>query len=257
MKPSLEKDLIEFFRLMMIEFSFDPRKALVFILNAIAVFLIVSFVLFFWSLISSSIDTKLFDKDLCIKSECLNFYYESLPGTFKLLELIGRVFFLICSTSGILIALMNYISSSESSRLSNHLSHISIFTNYIDAEISRFDRLEPKSFDTLRMYNHIFRDSRSGKTTVSEDYKKTINDLNLQIEKSNSKAKKAKEGSFRYKEHQNEVINIIKNLGVTINFMPRNDFYEVETQLLSLIGTVNLSFCGNDQNLRLMVREYL
>jgi len=52
------------------------------------------------------------------------------------------------------------------------------------------------------------------------------------------------------------MIAVLKQLGFTLQHMPKKDFYEIETQVLSLLDSVNGSFCGSLEELVVHVRIY-
>jgi hypothetical protein len=163
----------------------------------------------------------------------------------------------VATVGGIIVALLNYLNNSNTSALSNHIAHFSIFNSYINDEIEKLSMISPSSVDVLSFYNCIFDKSRTGKTDISNKYIKFVAKLNEEISTSNDKSRNPKVGQFRYKEHQNRIISILKETGITMNYLPRNDFFEAEGQVLSLIERVNQSFCYNDSVPLLEKRHYI
>ncbi len=92
--------------------------------------------------------------------------------------------------------------------------------------------------------------------SVSESYFSLVRDINLVVLSSNFKAFKASKGPFIYKEHQASMIDALNKIGFDLQFMPKKDFYEIETQIFSLIDTISNSFCGGDSRLKLERRLY-
>lgn len=163
----------------------------------------------------------------------------------------------VATIGGIIVALLSYLNSSSAAALSNHIAHFSIFQNYVSNEVVKRDRISPTSVDHLVWYNLIFSTSRSGKTDVSDTYINFVKDLNALIANSNSQAERAHEGSFRYKTHQERIKPYLKKAGIDVPFSPRNDFFEMEGQLFSLIDRVNQSFCYTDSVPILEERKYI
>lgn len=152
---------------------------------------------------------------------------------------------------------MSYIASVSTSALANHIAHYTIFQEYLINEIAKRDRISSTSIDILRWYNHIFSASRTGRMTVSSEYIEYINALNKLITQSNEQAKKAKDGEFRYKPHQEKIKTLLSQTGIAVEFQPRNDFYEIEGQIFSLISGINRSFCYSEFVEELVERRYI
>jgi hypothetical protein len=213
----------------------------------------VSFIIF----IKTGLAEAVFSKEFCITNTCvehaLTLYSQSLlllKETFNLLVTLATV-------GGIIVALLSYLNSVGATALSNHISHFSIFQSYLSNEISKRDRLSASSIDTFLWYNAIFFKSRSGLTTISPEYVSLINSINNEITKSNLQAEKIVDGSFRYRPHQERIIQSLKNIGIALTHQPRNEFYEIEDQLFSLIITVNKSFCYSDVVPLILKRKYI
>src|SRR5699024_8160655 len=85
--------------------------------------------------------------------------------------------------------------------------------------------------------------SRSGSTSISQDYCNLIVKLNSAISDSNTACSLAKSGSFSYVRHQNNITNLLRNFGIIHPRLPRNDYYEVEDQVFELIDNMNREFC--------------
>uniref|UniRef100_E6QE24 Uncharacterized protein n=1 Tax=mine drainage metagenome TaxID=410659 RepID=E6QE24_9ZZZZ len=117
--------------------------------------------------------------------------------------------------------------------------------------------ISPSSVDVLSLYNCIFDKSRTGKTDISKNYIEFVEKINKEISTSNDKSSNPKVGSFRYTEHQRRIILILKDTGITMNYLPRNDFFEAEGQVFSLIERVNQSFCYTDSVPLLKKRHYI
>lgn len=133
---------------------------------------------------------------------------------------------------GIYFAVLNYISTAKTSAISNHLLNLGTFKDYINDELDRKGRVSKQSIDTFRWYNLIFPDSKNGQLNPGEKYRKILFDIEKCIIQSNEEYANSKTPSFAYKPHQERIINALRNTGITIEFMPRNDFHESEKQII-------------------------
>jgi len=205
----------------------------------------------------SIIDNELFSLSLCFNNDCVGYFLKHIKNALGIANSTLGILVSVTTVGGIAIALLNYINSSNTSALSNHIAHFSIFHGYLNSEIKNLSMVSSTSVDILSLYNLIFSKSRGGKTDVSKKYIEFVTSLNDEIIRSNNKAQNAEEGSFRYKEHQNRMISILINSGVTMTYLPRNDFFEAEGQVFSLIEKVNQSFCYTDSMPVLTKRLYI
>ncbi|CAM2775237.1 retron Ec48 family effector membrane protein [Pseudoalteromonas distincta] len=207
----------------------------------------------FYSIANSEYQTFTF----CFKNECVNNTINTFSGAIKFFS--GLIFILtsIATIGGIFIALMGYINNHQSNMLNNHISHFSLFKEYLKAETLKRDRLSLSAFDVFKWYNLIFENSRTGSMNISKTYISLITEVNRELDVSNKQSQQATEGSFYYKKHQYRVINVLKKLGVILEVHPRNDFYEIEGQLLSLISSINNEFCACESIPKLNERKYI
>lgn len=193
----------------------------------------------------------------CFSSACVNNAVGYYSGALLILKETLNLLVTVATIGGIIVALLSYLNSSGATALSNHISHFSVFQNYIVNEISKRDRISLASVDTLFWYNKIFSNSRSGRTTISSSYIDAVNRLNGEIIFSNDQATSIANGTFKYKPHQQRVIQALQEFGIKLAHQPRNDFYEIEMQVFSLIMCVNSSFCYEDQVPALDSRRYI
>jgi hypothetical protein len=193
----------------------------------------------------------------CLNRECVGYFLETFDSPLLISKGTLDVLVGIATIGGIIVALLSYLSSASTSALTNHIAHFSVFQSYVAGEIKNRNRLSPSSIDILVWYNLIFSTSRSGKTDVSKDYLEFISELNSLIDQSNSQAVHATTGSFRYKPHQERIINHMKRAGLELYFSPRNDFFEIEGQVFSLIDRINQSFCYSNTVPTLHARNYI
>lgn len=209
-------------------------------------------------IISVSIfESKLYDLSFCFNDECIGLLLKYINNALLIANSTLGILVSVATVGGIIVALLSYLNSSNTSALSNHISHFSIFHSYLTSEINNLSMVSPTSIDILSLYNCIFNKSRSGKTDISDSYVNFVNSLNEEIRISNSKVQNPSEGSFRYKEHQRRIIGILKLSGITMTFLPRNDFFEAEGQVFALIEKVNQSFCYAGSVPMLDRRQYI
>jgi len=184
-----------------------------------------------------------FSRPFCVTNKCAteaaNLFAQSLEILKSTVGLLGA----IATVGGILVALLGYLNSTSVSALGNHIAHFNVFQSFLASEISRRHLVSPSSVDIYMWYRTIFHQSRSGITAVSSGYVDLVEVIASEIERSNMQAKKAHEGSFRYVEHQNRMIDALAGVGITLTRHPRIDFFQVERELLSLISSVNAAFC--------------
>lgn len=199
----------------------------------------------------------LLDLPICLDSDCVGYFLNEIESAVTLAGATMGVMVSVATVGGIVVALLSYLNSSNTSALSNHIAHFSIFHNYVGGEIEKLSMVSPGSVDILSLYNFIFHKSRSGKTDVAASYIDIVNDINAEITASNGKAEFSEDGSFRYKDHQNRIICVLKKLGIKMAYLPRNDFYEAEGQVFLLIERINQSFCYSDSVPNIVKRRYI
>ncbi|QXI42385.1 retron Ec48 family effector membrane protein [Pseudomonas wayambapalatensis] len=228
-----------------------PMVALV---SAVIIFgaVFFSFIFFFVTLFSRG----LFGMPLCFSSGCVDFWIKENSAVFSVLSAAGAVVTGLVTIGGILIALKSYQSSVKASAITNHLSHLSLFISYVSSEIKRRSRIADSEVESLRWYNLVYAKSISGVLTVSNEYAEFVTRLNCQIERSNSLYASAEGVGYRYKEHQTAMIVIFSDIGIYLERLPRIDFNEVESQVLDLVQTINLSFCRDGKVSKISERNY-
>jgi len=223
-------------------------------------FVFISLIGFGFSILIGAVsiyDNGLFRLPLCFNNDCVGYLLKYIKSAVDIASSTLGVLVSVTTIGGIFVALLSYLNSSNTSALSNHIAHFSIFHGYLSGEIENLSMVSPTSVDILSLYNFIFSQSRSGKTDVSKMYIDFVESLNNEINRSNGKAQNAEEGSFRYKYHQRQMIDTLMTSGITMPYLPRNDFFEAEGQVLSLIEKVNQSFCYSDSVPALTPRLYI
>lgn len=216
-------------------------------------FLLISIISTSYSLIFSSNVSYSF----CLTNECLETTITLFSASIKIFQGLLIIVTSIATIGGIFLALKSYINSYNNSILHNHISHLSIFKDFILGELNKRDKLDISSFDIFKWYNLIYSESKIGSMKISTKYISAINQINAVIDSSNQKASMATNGSFLYKKHQNILISAMLPLGVEMCVLPRNNFYEVETQLMSLVSVINKEFCSDTDIPELQKRYYI
>ncbi|MGF6769483.1 hypothetical protein P3T18_001953 [Paraburkholderia sp. GAS199] len=195
------------------------------------------------SLLWTSYKLQLFSLHFCLTDGCLKYWLESVPNALAVAKATSDFLVAVATTGGIIVALMSYVSSVSNSAITNHISHYSVFQSYVSNEIHKRRRIDPSAVDTFLWYNLIFPQSRDGSIKISLEYRNLVLALGACICESNAQAQYAAEGSFRFKPHQSKIIEQLKKFGIALEHQPRNDFYEIEDQVISLVDSVNKSFC--------------
>lgn len=217
---------------------------------ATAIFLAVSFT-------TTLLETKSHQLQLCVTNACLGYAKETYKNIIDMFFGLITVITAVTTVGGIIVAALTYVNNASSNAMGNHIAHLQIFKDYLIMEVNKRDRVVISVIDFYGWYNLIFNDSINGLMTVSDNYKEVISKINQAIEISNEESTTAKNGSFRYKEHQKRMNQAIAAIGITMNFHPRNDYFEIEEQVLTLISSMNSAFCSTASLIPFSKREYI
>lgn len=194
---------------------------------------------------------------LCFTSTCVQNFKTIFTSVLDILSTTGVILGGLITLGAIIVALLSYLSNNRALALANHLSHISIFSDYIHREIEKKSRLNKSSFDILKWYNLLYQDQELGELTVSKSYETFISDINSQIRNSNNLITKDADGKYLYKVHQRLIKSVLAQAGINLSALPRLDFHEVEGEVIQLIETINKSFCKSPTNLTIEKRIYI
>ena len=195
----------------------------------------------------------LMEMSICFKEKCFSTFFQSLQGLIGIFDFLLSTIVAIVTVFGVYFALITYINSIKTSRTNIHLIHLTTFKEYILSELEGNNQLSTKSFDIFKWYNLIFPYSRDGSIDVGKSYLEIIDNFNRNIRLSNDTYSSA---DFPYIKHQKRMISQFRTLGITINLMPRNDFYEIEKQLFKLIEKTNEEYCFMNGKGKLIKRTY-
>lgn len=232
----------------------DIFKILV-ILSALIIFIGValSIVVFFMT----GIKGRAFELNFCLRNDCVQNFKIAFSSVLDILATTGVMLGGLITLGAITVALLSYLSSNRALALANHISHMAIFSSYIDREIGKKAHLNKSSFDTLKWYNLIYKNQEIGELLISSEYEDFILEVNSQIQASNNLVTKESDGGYLYKAHQKSITSILSKSGIELSALPRLDFHEVEGEVLELIDIINRSFCRSASNFALEKRIYL
>lgn len=189
-----------------------------------------------------------FGERICLNAKCVANFMNFLAPGYQIMSATVGLLVAISTIGGIFVALSSYLSSSSASAFGNHIAHLNIFQSYLSSEVAKRSRISPVSVDIYFWYQIIFPDAATGRITVADSYKEAVGAVAAEVNRSNDMFSKAASGDFRYKDHQARMIDALARLGVKVEFQPRIDFYEAESQILSLVRAVNFAFCKNDDS---------
>lgn len=234
-----------------------PEKIFKIFLISLFVIAVFSTIILIWSLFSTMMETKIYKLEFCLTSDCLtrakNIYKPQIDLFFGIVSLAGSV----ATIGGIFVAVHTYVNNVSTNALSNHIAHLQVSQDYLVIELDKHDRLNISSIDVYGWYNAIFTESMQGNIHVSESYKESVKLVNRAILLSNQEAQSADIGSFRYKIHQTRMTSTLNQFGIRIGFHPRNDYFEIEGQILQLITSINKAFCSNSGVINFEQRQYI
>lgn len=199
---------------------------------------------------------QLYLLSFCFSNKCFINLYEKYSSAFTVAKSTLDLIVLVATVGAIFVALLSYLSTLKSSYFTNHISHLSLFQSFFVEEVRKRDLLSISSFDPHKIYGLIYSNSRGGDMSLSEAYFEFIGRVNKVISDSNFNSYRATKGPFIYKDHQAEMIRALEGIGFNLQFMPKKDFYEIETQVLSLLDSISKSFCGGDVRTELEHRMY-
>lgn len=191
--------------------------------------------------IATTVSETYWDREFCITNSCIANTISAFDQVFAIANATLQLTVGVATATGIFVALLAYLSTSSNESLSNHLTHIGVFRDYLLAEIQKFPTLSSASFDILFLYNLMFPKSPQGSLSISAAYIEFTNELRRTREIGNTEAA-GKPGDFRYTKHQERFINALAGAGVTLSRSTRNGFFEIEDDLCRFFERINRSF---------------
>lgn len=222
----------------------SKQPAMMALVLVISIIFLVGFGLSLFVLVQTSSQEQLFTQKLCFTKVCVDYYFTKVDTAFLIAKSTLEICVSVATVGGIFVALLSYFNTSGNAALTNHIEHLKVFSEYLESEVKKRDRLSSNLIDTLLLYGVIFNQSRSGKTSVSVEYLEFIVDLNKIISESNRRCASNTARGFSYVAHQKAVRDHLAKAGITVYLAPRNDYFEMESQLFSLLHRVSQSFCA-------------
>ncbi|EGQ9819862.1 retron Ec48 family effector membrane protein [Vibrio parahaemolyticus] len=209
------------------------------------------------SVIYTGYKNAYFELSFCIDDTCLSrakSYYGNIIAFYT-----GSVEVLaaIATSLGIIVAAKTFKNTADTNAFNSHISHFKTFSDYLSFEVSKKDKVKLSAINVFDWFNLIFEDSISGSIDVSDNYFKALKDIENEIEKTNKKATTASNGPFRHAEHQQRMRPVFKALGIEIEHYPKNDYWIIEDELISLIDSINQAFCQRPKRVgKICSRKY-
>ncbi|EMX8466543.1 retron Ec48 family effector membrane protein [Serratia marcescens] len=219
-------------------------------------FLAVFFIIIIGCSFNATMISKGFYKlDFCLRSDCITFIENNMQGTIKLAQVLGWGLTLFTGFSAAYIALKTYVSGVKNSNITNHISHINMFRDFVKLEIDKRKRISPASIDIYYWYSSIFPSSKKGDLGFCLEYLNNIGEVGEVIKESNNEITSLS-GDYIYKVHQMKIISSLSKIGVVLNRGPKNIFIEIEGEILELIDSVNSTFVSGHDSLCSIPRCY-
>ncbi|PBI91229.1 hypothetical protein BKP43_22860 [Variovorax boronicumulans] len=222
----------------------------------ISTILLVGLVISAVMLTSTLLASNSFERPLCFQNSCVKEFLSDTDQSFSVAKATFDFGVAIATIGGIFVALLSYFTAASNGALTNHIEHLKVFGEYLESEILKREKLSTQSIDRLLLYGLIFNQSRVGKTTVSDEYRKFLEDLNSIIFESNERCVVGTPGGFSYNDHQRKVKGHMAQAGIFVYHAPRNDYFEMEEQLFSLIHRISQSFCPPNTLPKMLARTY-
>ena len=213
----------------------------------------------FFSIIVSALtiySENLYQKDICFTDKCVTAFFSHFNSVSIILQSAAWLITLIATIGGIGIALMTYKSGVKNSNLTNHISHLNMFRDYVNAEISKRKFISPDKVNIYKWYSLIFPYSKKGDVSVSVKYRSKIEGVIKVIIDANEKITDPA-GKYVYTHHQVSMLDAIGLLGVKISTGPKNEFVLIEEQVFELIDCINLTFTEINIELSGIKRAYI
>lgn len=222
-----------------ISFSFGPRFFV-----AINIFFAVAILaLSLFSYLYTLKDVGWQSLKFCLRSECVEQFEIIFSGPIKIVKS-GLIFLgLSVSGSGVIVALMTYRLSVKSAALSGYIGHLNLFRSYMDGELKGCPNISVASIDSYKWYDLMFPDAPLGRVFVSKNYVRLVVSVKRELETTSALlSASGQKTRYDYKEHQSRLINALLPFGINITRMPRNNFFEAESQIVGLIDSINRTF---------------
>jgi hypothetical protein len=196
------------------------------------------------------------EKEFCVTSKCLMAFANKTEGAIKIFEVTAWLLTIIATIGGMFVALMTYKTGIRNSNLSNHISHLNMFRDFINAEILKRKYLTPERINIYQWYVLIFPNSKYGDVKISGEYGDSISDIENIVQAANDKISEAT-GKYDYRTHQFKMIACLDKIGIKVSNGAKNEFIAIELQVFDLIDCVNMTFTEVNIELAKLDRKYI
>lgn len=187
--------------------------------------------------------------EVCFNSSCIERFVEVFSGSIKVLSEGLAMLALFAAIFGSIVALDSYLISVHSSALANHINHLRLFKDYVEAESRKLGFDGTQNFDVFLWYRIMFPSSRVGKLKVSKNYKTLIHSIEHEADRSHHSlvAPNIKEKyTFTHGDHQRRMREALLKIGIDLAWKQPKDFIEMESKAFHLIDSVNMTFSASD-----------
>jgi len=223
--------------------------------RVIVFFITIALVISCVSLFFTIKNNELYSHGFCLESKCVDFFIGKINGVLSIATAFGWIVTIVTTVGGVLIALQTYEAGVKNSNITNHIANMNMFRDYINMEILKRNHITPDKINIYKWYNLIHPKSKEGDISISPVYLELIGEVINVIEEANDcVTDPAKE--YKYKIYQGKIMVALNKLGVIINRGPKNNFIEVEKNLLELIDCVNMTFTNFKVELSLIKKNY-
>ena len=137
-------------------------------------------------IISTISDQKLYDRNLCLSSQCIAMFSKEIEGITLLIQAFGWLLITFVTIYGVVIALRTYYSGVQNNNNTNHTTHLTMFRDFANSELSKRNSISPDKVNIYKWYSIMFPQSRRGVFIVCENYIKLINEVVDVINQANS-----------------------------------------------------------------------
>ncbi|MGL5407511.1 retron Ec48 family effector membrane protein [Aeromonas veronii] len=230
------------------KFNIGVLRKILLNISAVVVitFLIIGMFIFFNDLIKTK---------PCFSSACFTFFFDELEPAFKVLQAGGWLLTLLGTLGGAFLALKNYLDSIKHNAFNNHVNHIRLFSDFVNAELIKHSGISSNMIDIFHWYNVIFPHSSEGKMNASNEYFHIVDGIALEISASNRIIEK--NANVYIMEHQERIHSKFSLIfGGKMGKLPKNDYLRVEAEIFSFIDKVNKTFVRESISLSNIERKY-
>ncbi|MDO6542796.1 retron Ec48 family effector membrane protein [Photobacterium sanguinicancri] len=199
----------------------------------------------------------------CLTTDCINVVNKHFGKAFELFKSLSYIIITFAGLFSAFVGLSNYRLAVSNSVINNHISNIKLFCEFVDRERNKRDLIDDAAVDHFILYSVLFPKSKDGNFGDFSDYKMKIQAINDVISESNNHYLDAdgkvtvRAKPFNYKFHQHEMVKVLAVIGIKVSVNHRNEFQEVETQVLELMNVISKTFVDKPKLLIVGERKYI